>query len=92
MDELCHLQSMIKGIVSTVVKIDAVSCQWLNVDPMGKREGYFLSRSQEKNIAVTEKVSKNVCLLVKSQGNFRQKVRVSPVIATSGYFQKFCVV
>ena len=54
MDLYCHLQSLVKGIVSIVLKIAAVCCQWLKVDPRGQGGKLFFRKSQAKNIGFHE--------------------------------------
>ena len=48
-DYLCHLQSLVNGIVVTVLKIVASCCQRLNVNPISQgKEGCFPEKVKGK--------------------------------------------
>ena len=68
MDLFCHLQSLVISIASTLLKIDAANCQWLNVDPISWEKVVFQKKSRG-DIGFHKKVRENF-LLVQSQGNF----------------------
>jgi len=44
------LKSLVKGVVTTMLKISALSSQWLNADPIGQGERlFFRKNSGEKH-------------------------------------------
>ena len=66
-----------KGIVSTVLKMVAVSCQWLNIGIIGQGKSYFF-RKVRGNIYIFTKKLENVCFLPKSNENCCQKICIKP--------------
>jgi len=69
-DGFCHLQSLVKGVVTIVLKTAAVNGQWLNVESKGQGNRLFFQKKSRESIGFYEKVKENLCFLGKSQGNF----------------------
>ena len=65
-----HLQSLVKGVVGTVLKMVAVSIQWLKVALIGQGKVCFFSNDRGERISFHRKCQGKFCFLVKSQGNF----------------------
>ena len=81
MDCFCHLLSVVKDVVSTVLKIAAVSCQSLNVDPIGQGGKFVFQKSQGKNIRFHEKSHRKCMLCACMSGKFQfqcQNVCINP--------------
>ena len=47
-DLLCHLQSLVRSVSNTVLKIVVVNCQGLNVDPIGQEENVVFQKKSGK--------------------------------------------
>ena len=77
-----------------MLKIAAVSCQWLNVDPIDRGEKIVFSEQGRENIGFHGKLRGNLCFLGESQGNVCQNVLqsslVCPIAGTKCHTSNFC--